>query len=70
MSEIYKHASCRIAHITFKSGDILSCLVRNETARTLDIQVLKVLSDSLFDYSSGLIKTVNKKQIKQVEWKS
>ena len=58
-----------IAHITLKSGDILSCLVRNETPNAMDIQVLRVLSNSLFNYTSGLIKTVNKRKIKQIEWK-
>jgi hypothetical protein len=58
-----------IAHITLKSGEVLSCLVRNETPNAMDIQVLRVLSNSLFNYSSGLIKTVNKRKIKQIEWK-
>lgn len=69
MSEIYRQNTIRIAHITFTSGEKMSCLLRNETKKTWDIQIVRVLGDSLFDYTSGLIKTVKKTKIKQIEWK-
>lgn len=62
-------SSIRIAHITFTSGEKMSCLLRNETKKTWDIQILHVLGECMFDYTSGLIKTVNKTKIKQIEWK-
>jgi hypothetical protein len=57
-----------IAHITLKSGQILSCIIRGETDKDITIQVLRVISDTLFNYSSGIPKTLNKNKISKIKY--
>lgn len=57
-----------LAYITLKSGQTLSCIVREESSKNITVQVMQVISETLFNYSSAIPKTLNKNKISKIVW--